>query len=474
MSRHVLVVGFGRTGKAVARVLAARGDRVRAADARTAPALPIDSGDLRGIELRTGTDGPELLDGIDLVVPSPGVARTAPVLVEAGRRGIAVVSEIELAAAAIACPIVGITGTNGKSTTTTLVGLALAASGRRTFTGGNLGTPLVTALEASPDVPYDVCVAEVSSFQLEWVARFRPSVGCCLNVTDDHLDRHPSFADYRDTKARLFAAQTADDWAVLNRDDPAVAELAPRLAARVVTFGWTPVDEGAFVDGDTVVLRRPGKAEERYGLARTRLVGRHNVENVLAAVTAARLAGASPAAVQRAIDEIEPLPHRMALVVERGGVRWYDDSKATNVGAAVKSLESFAGSVVLLAGGVDKRGSYAPLAAAARRHVRAAVVFGASREQIASALEEAGVVVERTVTLEAAVACAAARAHPGDTVLLAPACSSFDQFADYAARGRAFRAAVAVLGQDSSGGRRAPAPEKSAGAERHPHQKGRR
>src|SRR6185436_17110845 len=169
-------------------------------------------------------------------------------------------------------------------------------------------------------------------------------------------------------------------------------------------------DEGAFVDTDAVVLRRCGRDEERYGLARTRLVGRHNVENVLAAVTAARLAGASPAAVQRAIDEIEPLPHRLALVVERGGVRWYDDSKATNVGAAVKSLESFAEPVVLLAGGVDKGGSYAPLAAAARRHVRSAVVFGASREQIARALEEAGVVVERTVTLEAAVACAAARA----------------------------------------------------------------
>jgi UDP-N-acetylmuramoylalanine--D-glutamate ligase len=451
MGRHVLVVGFGRTGKAVARVLAARGHRVRAGDARPAGDLQIDPADLHGIELRPGSDGPELLDGVDLVVPSPGVPRKAPVLIEALRRGVAVASEIEVAARELACPIVAVTGTNGKSTTTTLVGLALADAGRRTFTGGNLGTPLITALERSPDEPYDVCVAEVSSFQLEWVTRFRPRIGCLLNVTDDHLDRHPSFADYLDTKVRLFAAQSGDDWAVLNRDDPALAGLERRLAARVVTFGWSPTDDGAFVDGDAVVLRRPGRTDERYGLARTRLAGRHNVENVLAAVTVARLADAPPDAVQRAIDGIEPLPHRLALVAERDGVRWYDDSKATNVGAAVKSLESFAGPVVLLAGGVDKGGTYAPLASAARARVRTAVVFGAAREQIATALQKADVTVARVDTLAAAVALAAARARPGDTVLLAPACSSFDQFTDYAARGRAFCAAVAALGATGEG-----------------------
>lgn len=440
---RVLVVGFGRTGRAVARVLAARGDRVRAADARDVATLGVQPGDLAGIELVAGDDGPALLDGIDLVVPSPGVPRTAPVLVEARRRGVPIASEIEVAARALRCPIVGVTGTNGKSTTTTLVGLALAVSGRRTFIGGNLGTPLVTALEGE----HDVCVCEVSSFQLEWVETFRPRVGCFLNVTDDHLDRHPTFADYRDTKARLFAAQTADDWAVLNRDDPEVHALAPRLRARVVTFGRAPVAEGAFVDGDAVALRLPGGAEERYGLARTRLAGRHNVENVLAAATTARLAGATPSAVQHAIDAIEPLPHRLALVAERAGVRWYDDSKATNVGAAVKSLESFDGPVVLLAGGVDKGGSYAPLADAARARVRCAVVYGAAREQIATTLEAAGVPVERVPTLDAAVGAAAGRVRPGYTVLLAPACSSFDQFTDYAARGRAFRAAVDALGE---------------------------
>src|SRR5258707_13266494 len=272
MSRRVVVVGFGRTGRAVARVLAARGDRVRAGDARSAAALGVAPDEVAGIELRPGSDGPELLDDADLVVPSPGVAPSAPVLVAALRRGIPIASEIEIAARELACPIVGVTGTNGKSTTTTLVGLALAASGRRTFTGGNLGTPLVTALEAA--VPYDVCVVEVSSFQLEWVERFHPRVACLLNVTDDHLDRHATVEAYRDAKARLFAMQDASDWAVLNRDDPAVIGLAPRLAARVVTFGRAPADEGAFVDGDAVVLRLPGAAAERYGLARTRLAGR--------------------------------------------------------------------------------------------------------------------------------------------------------------------------------------------------------
>src|SRR5262249_1068153 len=200
----------------------------------------------------------------------------SPVLTAARDRGIPIASEIEVAACALACPIVAVTGTNGKSTTTTLVGLALAGSGLRTFTGGNLGTPLITALEA----PYDVCVAEVSSFQLEWVDRFRPRVACWLNCTDDHLDRHPSFADYRDTKARLFAAQTTDDHAVLNRDDPEVMTVAPRLHARATTFGRTPSESGAWLDGDAVVLRLPGAAIERYSLARTRLVGRHNQENV--------------------------------------------------------------------------------------------------------------------------------------------------------------------------------------------------
>ncbi len=440
LPRHVLVLGFRRTGQAVAAALAARGVRVRAADARPAAALGV-SGMPAGVELRLGEDGPDLLAGIDLVVPSPGVPRDAPVLAAAVRRGIAVESEIELAFGLLSCPLVAITGTNGKSTTTSLVGLALERAGRRTFTGGNLGTPLVAAVDRAPEI----AVVEVSSFQLEWVERFRPHVGCLLNLTPDHLDRHASFAEYREAKARLFAAQEAGDWAVVNRDDAQAWGAVAGVRGRIVSFGAAAVPCGAWAGEGYVALRLPDAPEERYALARTRLAGRHNVENILAAVTVARLAGAPPAAVQQAIDEIEPLPHRLARVAERRGVVWYDDSKATNVGAAAKSLDSFAGPVVLLAGGVDKGGGYDALAASAAGKVRLALLFGEAADRIGAALAAASVPVERARTLEQAVARAAAAAVAGDTVLLAPACASFDMFADYAARGRAFSAAVGAL-----------------------------
>jgi UDP-N-acetylmuramoylalanine--D-glutamate ligase len=443
LPRTALVVGYQRTGRAVAAVLAARGVAVRVSDTRgasapganPAPAAPA------GVELRLGDENPALLAGIELVVPSPGVPREAPLLAAALRRGIPIASEIEVAARLLDCPVIAVTGTNGKSTTTTLVGLALARSGRRTFVGGNLGTPLIAAVDAAPEI----AVAEVSSFQLEWVERFRPRVGCLLNVTPDHLDRHASFAEYREAKARLFAAQEPGDAAVVNRDDPEAWRVAAGLRARVVSFGAGLVACGAFAGEGFVGLRLPDAAEERYDLGRTRLGGRHNVENILAAVTTARLAGATPDAVQAAIDTMEPLPHRLTRVAERDGVAWYDDSKATNVGAAAKSLESFPGPVILLAGGVDKGGGYDALVERAAGRVRLALVFGAARERIADALGAGGVPVERAATLEAAVRAAAAAARPGDTVLLAPACASFDMFSDYAARGRAFRAAVEAL-----------------------------
>ena len=440
LPHRVLVLGFRRTGQAVAATLAARGVRVRAADVRPATALEVGEAPA-GVELRLGEDGPQLLAGVELVVPSPGVPRDAPVLAAAVRRGIPVWSEIELAFRLLACPLVAITGTNGKSTTTTLVGLALERAGRRTFVGGNLGTPLIAAVDRAPEI----AVAEVSSFQLEWVERLRPRVGCLLNLTPDHLDRHAGFAEYRAAKARLFAAQEARDFAVVNRDDAEAWRAVAGVRARLVSFGAGTVACGAFAGEGFVALRLSDAPEERYGLGRTRLAGRHNVENILAAVTVARLAGAPPAAVQAAIDDMEPLPHRLTRIAERDGVAWYDDSKATNVGAAAKSLDSFAGPVVLLAGGVDKGGGYDALAAAAAGKVRRALVFGEAAEAIGAALAAVAVPVERVPTLEQAVARAAAVSAAGDTVLLAPACASFDMFADYAARGRAFRAAVEAL-----------------------------
>jgi UDP-N-acetylmuramoylalanine--D-glutamate ligase len=440
--RQALVLGFQRTGRAVARVLAARGVAVRVVDARDATALGVAPEAWAGVEWRLGgTASSGDLDGVDLVVPSPGVPRTHPVLAAASGRGVPIVSEIELAARLGTARLVAITGTNGKSTTTSLVGDALARAGRRTFTGGNLGRPLVEAV----DTDAEIWVAEVSSFQLEWVERFRPDVGCLLNVTPDHLDRHADFAEYRAAKTRLFAAQTPADVAVVNRDDPEAAAIGRTLVARCYGFGAEPAAEGASFDEQAVVVRVGGRAH-RIDLARTALHARHDRENAAAAALVATLAGAPPAAIQAAVDAFVPLPHRLAFVAERRGVRWYDDSKATNVGAAVKSLGSVPGPVVLLAGGVDKGGDYAPLAAAAREKARLVLVFGEARARLSAALAAAGVSVCEVADLPQAVRVAADAAAPGDTVLLAPACSSFDMFTDYAARGRAFASAVEELG----------------------------
>jgi len=438
---RVLVCGFGRTGQAVTRVLAARGVAVRVVDQRDADTLGIDADRWASAELALGTTLDDPLAAVDLVVPSPGVPPEAAVLAAARRRDVPIASEIEVAFGLLDCPVLAITGTNGKSTTTTLVGVALETSGQRTFVGGNLGTPLIAAVDGR----FDVAVAEVSSFQLEWVRRFRPAVGAVLNVSPDHLDRHGSFEAYRAMKGRLFAAQRETDVAVANHDDPEALALGLDAPGRLLTFGRAARGQGVFGHGDEIVCRMD-EHEERYGLTRTRLIGAHNRENVMAAVVIARCAGASPSAVQHAIDTVAPLPHRLALVTERAGVRWYDDSKATNVAAVVKSLESFGGPVVLLAGGVDKGGDYGPLGAAIRGKARVTLVFGQAGPRIGAALEQAGIPVRAVASLDAAVEAAASAARAGDAVLLAPACSSFDMFTDYAARGRAFRAAVEGLG----------------------------
>lgn len=439
------MVGLGRTGTALARHLTARGARVRVCDRRADAPLP-DVGGAR-IEIVRGADGPEQLDGIDLVIPSPGVPATTPLLVEAVERGIPVRSEIELAAAAITAPVVAITGTNGKSTTTTLIGEMLERAGRRTFTGGNLGTPLVDATEGS----YDVVVAEISSFQLEWVDEFHPHVALLLNVTDDHLDRYRDFTHYRDTKARLFARQGADDVAILNRDDAAVMAVAPRLRAAVATFGCArpapDVARSAFVDGDAIVLREAA-AELRFALSRTSLHGRHNRENLMAALLAARALDVPREVLQETIDTFRGLRHRLETVREVHGVAYVDDSKGTNVGALLKSLEGYRDdSVVLIAGGLAKGGDYGvarPLLARKARHV---VLYGAARAFLERSWRGA-VALESHERFADAVGAAIAQARAGDVVLLSPACASMDQFKDYAARGDAFAAMVREIPND--------------------------
>jgi UDP-N-acetylmuramoylalanine--D-glutamate ligase len=436
---HAVVIGAARSGRGAVRVLAARGARVRV--------LERDAGARRdadwpaSVELRVGDDQQESLDGIDLVVPSPGVPRTHPLLARAVARGVPVWSEIELASRLLSCPVLAITGTNGKSTTTLLLGNMLQAHGLHTFVGGNLGTPLTDAVSSGEC--WDAAVAEVSSFQLEWVPSFRPLVAVLLNLTPDHQDRYPNPADYGEAKANLLIHQESGDTAALNRDDPWVWAQRRRTRATVLSFGRDPVEFGTFIDGDDAVVWGVGQPQ-RYALADSPLAGAHNRENLLAAITAASAWGVSPEAIRSGMRQTRGLPHRLELVRAHAGVRWYDDSKATNVGAVEKSIDSFSGGVVLLLGGHDKGGDFAALRPRISERVAEVICFGDAGSRIADQLG-AGVRSRRVGGLADAVQLAASLARPGQVVVLAPGCASFDEFRDYRERGERFRAWVEAL-----------------------------
>ena len=438
--RRFLVVGAGKTGQSVAAFLARHGAQVRVAerssDKLAHAAFPV------GTDVCVGDDAATLLRGVDVVIPSPGVARSHVLLQRAMAQCVPVLSEIELAARFLTCPILAVTGTNGKSTTTTLLGAMLREAGMRVFVGGNLGTPLIDACAAESE--YQAVVVEVSSFQLEWVYSFRPRVAVLLNLTPDHLDRYVSMAEYGRTKAALLALQRPDDIAVLNRDDPWVWEQRRNTRAAVISFGREPVEFGAFVDGDTMIYWGPEATPRRLSLARVSLQGAHNRENMMAATTAAAIWGVSTVAIQRALESTTGLPHRLEFVRDRGGVCFYDDSKGTNVGAMEKSVDSFTGNVILLAGGYDKGGDFSVLEPLLRRRVKRLVLFGAAGPTIQSQLQQT---IPSSVVpdLATAVREAAAHANAGDTVLLSPGCASFDEFTDYTARGRRFRELVEAL-----------------------------
>jgi UDP-N-acetylmuramoylalanine--D-glutamate ligase len=375
-----------------------------------------------------GHDGARIPDA-ELVVVSPGVPAFAD-LGEAERRGVKIWGEVELATRALThpAPVLAVGGTNGKSTTTSLAGALLEAQGLRTFVGGNLGEPLANHADAS----FDAIVLEVSSFQMERVDEFRPRASILLNVTEDHLDRYATFADYAHAKGNAFVRQTADDVAVVPAGDTICLEQARRGKARIVTFG-----AGGDVDitHDAIIDRTTSEHYARRDLA---LAGGHNAANAAAAIASVVPFGVTPAVIRRVLQTFRGLPHRMALVAEIAGVRYYDDSKGTNVGAVVTALEGLAESkAVLIAGGRDKEGSYAPLVAALRARGRAAVLIGEAAERIADAIGDA-IPVQRAKTLDDAVRASAALAKRGDAVLLSPACSSYDMFRDYKHRGDEF------------------------------------
>ena len=439
--KKVLVVGLARTGIECARFLLNQGAKVSLSDLRSETDLKSEINTLKGlpIDYLLGGEEPRWLEAVDLVVPSPGVPAENPLLHEACSRGIEILSEVELAYRFSRFPIVAITGTNGKSTTTTLVGLMLKANGTQVFIGGNIGAPLIGFVGGD----WEWGVVEISSFQLEWIEEFRPRVAVLLNLSEDHLDRYPDFAAYCRAKERIFENQTKKDVAILNRDDPLVWGMRQGRPARTISFGFSEVGEGVFAKSEEIVWR-DASSEERFPLCHVKIQGVHNVENMMAAIAAAKAIGIPAQIIQQTLEEFPGLEHRLEFVREQDGVRYYNDSKGTNVGAVVKSLASFSAPVILLAGGVDKGGDYGVLRDGVRKTVKRLVLFGAAKEMMAKAL---GALTETVIVddMEAAVRDAHQHARPGDVVLLSPACSSFDMFRNYAERGKVFRSLVQAL-----------------------------
>ena len=517
-NKRVLVVGLGKSGLAAAQFLKERGARVTVSDARPATLIAeLPSLLEQGFAVEAGSHGLLTFRRQDLIVVSPGVPANVPELMQVRAMGMRIIGELELGAQFLQGEIVAITGSNGKTTTTTLLGEILKASGRPTLVGGNIGRP-VTALvaesvelsrrhgreadssaltpaskDASPGTPAALrndnqksksqsqeadpsaapqddnftrqqddnfkdgttvwSVIEVSSFQLETVETFRPRIAMVLNITPDHLDRHGSFEAYAAAKARITEFQTAEDFLVLNGEDAETQMVAAKAGpeGRGAQIFWFSarrrIKQGAFVHGETIFFaaREGAKPEPVMPVAEIPLVGAHNIENVLAAVCAARLAGVESETIRGAVASFQAVEHRLELVREVDGVRYYNDSKATNVDATMKAIEAFAGGIHLILGGKDKNSDYTLLAPLLRERVKTVITIGSAAEKIERQL--AGVAkIERAETLERAVAAAHAIAVAGDTVLLAPACASFDQFENYEQRGRVFKELVQAVG----------------------------
>ena len=448
-------MGLGKSGVASALFLQGRGARVTVSDAKPQDQLGNEISVLldHGIAVETGGHGERTFRGQDLIVVSPGVPVDSPPLVQARTLGAPVIGELELASQFLPRKLVAITGSNGKTTTTTLTGEIIVAGGFPTAVGGNIGTPAISLLEqATADM---VVVLEVSSFQLETIQTFHPKIAVVLNVTPDHLDRHRTFGAYANAKGRIFENQGPDDFAVLNADDPTCVELAGRTRAQVF---WFAVKEpsakklsrkeeitlGAFVHDDGVVFRDSQGTREVMPVSEISLKGSHNIENVLAAVCVGALIGCGTERIRNAVRNFKAVEHRLEYVATIRGVEYYNDSKATNVDATIKALESFPANVHLILGGKDKDSDYALLNELLRDRVKRVYTIGAAAAKIESQIKGAAE-IDRAETLENALNRAAATAEAGDIVLLAPACASFDQFQNYEHRGRVFKELIGAL-----------------------------
>jgi UDP-N-acetylmuramoylalanine--D-glutamate ligase len=445
---RVLVVGAGKSGRAAARLAYAHGASVTLADRRDVSGLGDAVSTLAelGVRLHPGGHPPELLEETNLVVLSPGVAPGVDIVAEAHTRGIPVWGEVELAARFTAGRVIGITGSNGKSTVTAMTGAILRSAGIAGGTGGNLDTPLAGLLDR--DAPDAVHALELSSFQLESIETFRPSVAVVLNLSPDHLDRHRTLDAYAAAKARIFENQSDDDFAVLNADDAPSRRFDSAVRADLHWISTrSETAKGAFLRNGRLVLRTGLGEEQLLSIDALALAGAHNLSNALAAALAARLAGAPLDAIDAVLSSFEPLAHRLERVGTIREVAFYNDSKATNPAATLPALDAFAaGTIHLIVGGKDKGGDWDALVDAVRERVRSVLVIGADPAPMMRRFADAGELLE-CGTLERAVETAFANAAAGDVILLSPACASFDQFDDFEQRGETFRRAVGALGE---------------------------
>jgi UDP-N-acetylmuramoylalanine--D-glutamate ligase len=440
--KKVLVVGSARTGVAAVRFLAGRGARVKVSDAKPAGDLGAALKALGDVPVEWELGGhtlPTFLKA-DLIVVSPGVPMDVEPLAKARAEGIPVMSEVELASRFLRRPLIAITGTNGKTTTTTLIGEMLRASGKSAFVGGNIGNPLIEYVGTQQEEEW--VVAEISSFQLEGTLKFRPKISALLNITEDHLDRYPNFQEYIRAKGRIFQNQHKEDWAVLNADDPLTFQFAHRVECQVVLFSaQRRVPVGSSLEKGGISFQGTDGKETTFSLERLKIRGAHNLENLMAAINSCMICGCPPEALQGVIDEFPGLEHRLEWVRDMDGVSFFNDSKGTNVGAVVKSLVSFQRPILLIAGGRDKGGDYGPLKKLIAERVKGMALIGEAKEGMEGALGGLTETV-KVDTLEDAVHWAFSKAAPGDVVLLSPACSSFDMFENYQERGKRFKSIV--------------------------------
>lgn len=435
--KKALVVGLGATGAATAQFLHRRGAQVTVSEARDEAAVLPALSTLRdrGIAVETGGHRSESFCAADLIVVSPGVSPEVPALRAAAKRGTEIISEIELAYRFIRTPIIAVTGTNGKTTTVKLMTEIFRSSGKEVFLGGNVGNPLIEYVLHGHRAQF--IIAEISSFQLEGIRTFRPFISVLLNLQQDHLDRYASYGEYIAAKARIFTNQRESDYALLNADDPDVQKLSPSIRATTLSFSAGREVPAGIYHRDGRLYFRAGDEQVTFAADRLRLKGTHNLHNIMAAAAVSTLCGCTRDAVQHTIEHFKTLHHRLEFVLEHKGIRFYNDSKATNVGSVVSALESMSPPLILIAGGKDKGGDYDPLIPLLREKVKVLVLIGEARKKMHEVLKSSTTVMLAD-SLEDAFRRSVDEASAGDTILLSPACSSFDMFANYEQRGDAF------------------------------------